>query len=132
MKTVSETPGAGGSYTAITPLWGTIPSANNPFDQAVNQALGATLSVAPANPTDAHPPLGEEHDLAASLCHAETRQVANDYTIRFRGKIYQIARRDVKSGLRGNNVRVERRLDDSIAVCFRERYLTVEECRPRP
>ena len=49
VRTVSETPGSGGRYTAITPLWGTIPSANNPFDQAVNQALGATLSVAPAN-----------------------------------------------------------------------------------
>lgn len=49
VRTVSEIPGAGGSYSAITPLWGTIPSANNPFDQAVNKALGATVSVAPAN-----------------------------------------------------------------------------------
>lgn len=49
VRTVSEIPGAGGSFSAITPLWGTIPSANNPFDQAVNKALGATVSVAPAN-----------------------------------------------------------------------------------
>lgn len=49
VKTVTETPGSGGSYTATTPLWGTIPSANNPFDQVVNKALGATVSVAPAN-----------------------------------------------------------------------------------
>lgn len=49
VRTVSETPGSGGSYTAITPLWGTIPAANNPFDQAVNKALGATVSVSPAN-----------------------------------------------------------------------------------
>lgn len=49
VRTVAETPGSGGSYTAITPLWGTIPSANNPFDQAVNSALGATVSVSPAN-----------------------------------------------------------------------------------
>ena len=49
VKTVSETPGSGGSYTAITPLWGNIPSANNPFDQAVSKALGATVSVSPAN-----------------------------------------------------------------------------------
>jgi putative aldouronate transport system substrate-binding protein len=49
VKTVSEVPGSGGSYTGITPLWGTIPSANNPFDQAVNKALGATVSVSPAN-----------------------------------------------------------------------------------
>jgi putative aldouronate transport system substrate-binding protein len=49
VQTVSQTPGSGGSYTAITPLWGTIPSASNPFDQAVNKALGATVSVNPAN-----------------------------------------------------------------------------------
>src|SRR5579862_235715 len=49
VRTVSATPGSGGSYTAITPLWGTIPSAGNPFDQAVNKALGATVSVGPAN-----------------------------------------------------------------------------------
>jgi putative aldouronate transport system substrate-binding protein len=49
VQTVSATPGSGGSYTAITPLWGTIPSAGNPFDQAVNKALGATVSVSPAN-----------------------------------------------------------------------------------
>jgi putative aldouronate transport system substrate-binding protein len=49
VRTVTGIPGSGGSYSAITPLWGTIPSANNPFDQAVNSALGATVSVAPAN-----------------------------------------------------------------------------------
>ncbi len=49
VRTVSGIPGSGGSYTAITPLWGTIPSANNPFDQAVNKALGATVTVSPAN-----------------------------------------------------------------------------------
>jgi putative aldouronate transport system substrate-binding protein len=49
VRTVADTPGSGGSYTAITPLWGPIPSANNPFDQAVNSALGARVSVSPAN-----------------------------------------------------------------------------------
>lgn len=49
VRTVAETPGQGGNYTAITPLWGTIPSANNPFDQAVNKELGATVGVSPAN-----------------------------------------------------------------------------------
>ncbi len=49
VRTVADTPGAGGTYTAITPLWGTIPSAGNPFAQAVDKALGATVSVNPAN-----------------------------------------------------------------------------------
>ena len=49
VRSVADTPGSGGRYTAITPLWGTIPSAGNPFDQAVDKALGATVSVSPAN-----------------------------------------------------------------------------------
>ena len=56
----------------------------------------------------------------------------NDYTIRFDTKIYQIARRDVCTGLRGAVVRVEERRDGSVAVRFRGRYLTITECAPRP
>jgi transposase len=110
----------------------TLEEANRYLEQEFLPWWNQHLTVAPANPTDAHRPLGKEHDLAASLSHVETRQVANDYTIRFAGKIYQIARGDVSNGLRGNNVRVERRLDGLIAVRFRDRYLTVEECSPRP
>ena len=35
VKTVSEVPGKGGSYTAIIPLWGNIPSANNAYFKAL-------------------------------------------------------------------------------------------------
>jgi transposase len=90
------------------------------------------LVVVPAHPADAHRPLGKEHELASALCHMETRQVSNDYTIRFEGKIYQIARAGMVSGLRGGNVRVEWRLDGSIAVRHRDRYLTVNQCIAPP
>jgi biotin operon repressor len=88
------------------------------------------LVVLPANPTDAHRPLGPEHDLAACLSLVETRQVGNDYTLRFRHELYQIAREQVRPGLRGANVRVEARLDGSIAVRFQQQYLTIAECPP--
>jgi hypothetical protein len=70
---------------------------------------------------DAHPPLGKAHSLAATLSHVETRQVANDYTIRFENKLYQIARARVYAGLRGGTLRVERRLDGTLAVRLRDR-----------
>jgi hypothetical protein len=88
------------------------------------------LVVLPANPVDAHRPLDQEHALDASLSLVDIRQVANDYTIRFDRKIYQIARDQVRAGLRGANVRVESRLDGSIAVRFREHYLSIAECAP--
>ena len=52
----------------------------------------------------------------------------NDYTIPLDGEWYQIERRAVVSGLRKASVRVERRLDGSIAVRFGERYLPVSRC----
>jgi hypothetical protein len=90
------------------------------------------FTVAPEGSTDAHRPLRAEHQLAAILSHVEARFVTSDYTIRYQGKIYQIARRDVRPGLRGGQVRVEQRLDGSLAVKFRQYGLSVVECQPRP
>ena len=56
----------------------------------------------------------------------------NDYTIQFESKVYQIASKDVRAGLRGGDVRVEKRRDESIAVRFGNRYLAVSECDLRP
>jgi DNA-binding Lrp family transcriptional regulator len=86
------------------------------------------FTLEPANPTDAHRPLGAEHDLAAILSHVEDRVVANDYTVRYNNRQYQITRADIRPGLRGATVRVEERLDQSVGVRFRERYLTVRVC----
>jgi putative aldouronate transport system substrate-binding protein len=49
VKTVSSAPGSGGSYTGVTPLWGSIPAAGNAYYKAVNKALGATLTMQPVN-----------------------------------------------------------------------------------
>jgi len=90
------------------------------------------LTVVPANPDNAHRPLAATHSLPASLSYVETRQVNNDYTIQFDNKTYLIARTDIRTGLRGGTVRVEVRLDGSLAVRFRNDYLAVTECLVRP
>lgn len=108
----------------------TLEQANRYLEQEFLPWWNQHLVVLPANPADAHRPLCEEHDLHASLSLVDTRQVANDYTIRFENKIYQIAREQVRAGLRGANVRIESRLDGSIAVRFREHYLSIQECAP--
>jgi hypothetical protein len=78
--------------------------------------------------TDAHRQLGREHKLEAILSQVESRVVANDYTLRFRGQSYQVARDSIRAGLRGATVRVEQRLDGTLAVRFRDRYLTTARC----
>jgi putative aldouronate transport system substrate-binding protein len=50
VKTVTAAPGKGGTYTTMTPLWGSIPpSSGNSYYDAVNKALGATLKIQPAD-----------------------------------------------------------------------------------
>lgn len=48
-RSVAGVPGSGGSYTAVTPLWAAIPPADNSFYRAMDKALGATLTMKPAN-----------------------------------------------------------------------------------
>jgi biotin operon repressor len=93
------------------------------------------LVVAPANAADAHRPLESGQDLAATLSTVETRQVNNDYTVQFYGERYQIERTSIVAGLRGAVVRVEHRLDGTVPMRFRDRYLAIhriEERRRQP
>jgi len=90
------------------------------------------MTVEAAHSDNAHRELDQSHNLAACLSHVETRQVRNDYTLRWDGALYQVERQGVSAGLRGADVRVEQRLDGSLAVRFRGRYLPISECQSRP
>jgi len=110
----------------------TLEGANHYLETEFLPWVNSTIAVVPANADDAHRPLEKQHDLAAILSHVESRCVNNDYTIQLNAKIYQIARRDISTGLRGAIVRVEKRRDGSVAVRFRDRYLGVSICEQRP
>jgi hypothetical protein len=86
------------------------------------------MTVEATSSDNAHRPLDKSHSLAASLSHVEMRQVRNDYTLRLDGQLYQIDRSSIVSGLRKADVRVEKRLDGSLAVRFGERYLPITAC----
>ena len=109
----------------------TIEGANAYLQEEYLPWWNQTLTVQAAHATDAHRPLGKEHDLAAILSHVEQRRVINDYTVRYDGKLYQINRQDVCVGLRTARVHVEERLDGTLAMRFQDRYLRVRLC-PQP
>jgi transposase len=108
----------------------TLETANAYLEKEYLPWWNQTLAVKAADPADAHRPLDKEHDLTAILSHVEQRQVTNDYTVRYDGKVYQIDRRDVRTGMRKAWVRVEERLDATIAVQFQGRYVRVRRCAP--
>jgi hypothetical protein len=87
-----------------------------------------TLTVEPSSRSDAHRPLTQEHHLAAILSHVEERQISNGYTVQYCGQMYQIPPNQVRTGMRGSKLRVEHRLDGSLAMRFHGEYLQVEVC----
>jgi hypothetical protein len=109
----------------------TLEQANQYLEKKFLPWWNQTLKVLAGNPADAHRLIGPNHDLASSLSHVESRRVANDYTIRYQGKLYQIPQSGIRPGLRGGAVRVELRLDGSLAVRFGNVWLEVSECHMR-
>ena len=91
--------------------------------------LNERFTVPPASSVDAHRP-AKGYDLAAILSIQTVRTVANDYTVRHAGHRYQIERRSIAGGLRGSKVIVEERLDGSLRLRFRGRYLRFHEVPP--
>ncbi len=83
-----------------------------------------------ASGNNAHRPLHPSMNLAAILSVQEKRKVANDYTIRLDNRVYQILP-PAYPGLRGGGVTVEKRLDGSLHLRFKGRYLKYQ-AKPMP
>jgi transposase len=84
------------------------------------------FSVPPAQAADAHGVVGSGHRLAAILSIQEQRVVANDYTIRFENRLYQL-HKPIYPGQRGGKVIIELRLDGTMALRFAGHYLNYRE-----
>lgn len=75
---------------------------------------------------DAHRGLEGAFDLAAILSIQEQRVVSNDYVVRFENRLYQLLK-PIYPGQRGGKVIIERRLDGSMAIRFKDNYLKYKE-----
>ena len=103
---------------------GTIDAANEFIEQHYRPWWNRTHTVAPASPADAHRSL-KGFDLDAILSHQQQRQVQNDYTISYQNQRYQILPQSQLPNLRKMKVMVQQRLDGSLWVWGKERYLKV-------
>ena len=77
---------------------------------------------------DMHRALTPQLDLASALSHVEQRVVSNDYTFPFAGRRYQLARQEVKAGMRGKSIRIELHLSGALRARFEGQYIEVSEC----
>lgn len=104
----------------------TLEQANEVLEKTFVPWFNRHCVVKPGSVNDAHRPPGPKLDLAAILSHQETRTVANDYTIRFENQAYQLLP-PAWPGLRGGRVIVEQRLDGTMHIRFKKRYLPYEK-----
>jgi hypothetical protein len=109
----------------------TIAGANALLDGGLLAKHNRRFSVPPRQAGDAHRPLGSALHLAAILSLQEQRTVANDYTVRFEHRHYQLDK-PVYPGERGGKVVIEVRLDGSMAIRFKEHYLKYHEIPAGP
>ena len=110
----------------------TLEQANRFLEEVFVPFWEQRFAVLPRQRHDAHRPLGRVYRLEQILSVRDPRTVAQDYTVRWQGQRWAIPRAEVRAGLRGARVEVERRLDGSHWVRFRGSYLPLVACPAVP
>ncbi len=108
----------------------TMAQANKVLRQKLLPEFNRRFTVAAARSRDAHRDLGPEHCLPRILSVQDVRSVANDYTVRFRNRCYQL-HPPAWPGLRRGKVVLEQRVDGKLLIRFGERYLAFHEILPK-
>ena len=83
----------------------------------------ARFSVAPASPIDVHRPLLRIHRLHEILSVRSPRVLANDFTLRYQHRCFQLLADQPCRVRPGAEIEVETRLDGSTHLRFKKRYL---------
>jgi hypothetical protein len=81
---------------------------------------------------DAHRALLPGTNLDSVLSIRASRTLSPDYTVRWEGASYRVEREQITRGMRGVRLQVERRLDGSRWLHWRNRMLALEGCETRP
>lgn len=107
----------------------TIEQANAVLTETFLPWFNKHCTVEPASGINAHRPNHPSMPLARILCPHHERTVMNDYTIRLKGRVYQL-RKPVQPGLRGGKVTVEERIDGPLKIRFHGKLLKFDEIQP--
>lgn len=104
----------------------TIEQANALIEAKLQPEYNRRFTKPAASSNDAHRPLGPEHNPSAILSVQTKRVVSNDYVVRFKNRFYQL-HKPALPGMRGGRVIMEVRLDGTLAIRFRGKYLKYHE-----
>ena len=92
----------------------------------------ARFAVDPADPKDGHRPLFKTHRLEEILSIRIKRVIANDFTVRLNNTFFQLKKDQSIRIQSKDSLLVETRLDGSIHMRFKDRYLAYKTLPHRP
>ena len=92
------------------------------------------FSVVPKNKNDLHRQLSDfqSSNIAAIFSIQSQRRVQNDFTIRFKNRWIQIAKEQAVTVRRKDEILIEERLDGSLAIRLRDKYLNFKILPAKP
>lgn len=93
----------------------TLAAANAYLREHFLPGYNAEFSCAPADPAVAFVPLGRT-DLEQFLCHEETRVVAQDNTVQFQGRVFQLTRQRGRRSCAGLRVTIRHHLNGEYSI----------------
>ncbi len=104
----------------------TLEEANHYLEEVYIPFWNTRFAVEPSEPRDAHRKLSKRVDLDALFAETWTRSVGNDFTVRFKNRLWQIPK-SLARGIRPKQkLTVELRLDGSLHFRSGTRYLALE------
>lgn len=107
----------------------TLAHANQFLEQTFLPEWHQRFTVVAANAVNAHRPLGNL-ELAGILSFTESRRVANDYTVAWKGGRWQIPGEAARAGLRGASIRIEQHLDGTMKARVGGTSVPLHVCEP--
>lgn len=106
-------------------------SANQYLQQVYVPFWNRRFGREPQRAGDAHRPVLPGTNLDSLLSIRQSRTVSQDHTISWDGVTYRIDRHQAARGMRGARVEIERRLDASTWMRWRNQTLRLEKCPPQ-
>jgi hypothetical protein len=112
----------------------TIEKANKFLKDFWTDDYGRRFAVKPKSGTDLHRKLTakEAANLDAIFSVQSTRKVKNDFTVQFKNRWYQLAEKQPATVCRNDTVLIEERLDGTLAMRLRGKYLSCKLLPAKP
>lgn len=104
----------------------TIKEADQLLEEGFVDDLNKKFAIDLKELTDRHRPLEKEMNLAAVFSYEEERSIANDFTVRYKNRFFQITKQANLLRVRGKRI-IQERLDGSIHLIHQGRDLPFEE-----